>query len=110
MDLTTFIDVDPQDPESFGQFLDMNALAHQTVHNALLQSGVVAEQYPMWTDDADHDWREIHYAEHITWNVALGITTPPDLVEVDFENEDSASDWLNNHSALHLLVNQALSL
>lgn len=110
MNLTAFIDVDTRNPQSFREFLDLNAYAHQTTHNALLEQGVTVEQYPMFTESADENWKEVHYAEHVAWNAALGVDTPPDLITVDLQDPQQAEDWLTNHEQLHQLVNEALGL
>lgn len=110
MDLTGFVDVDPDDEQAFVEFLDLNAFAHQTTHNAFLSSGVTLEQYPMFTEDAGENWKEIHYAEHLAWSNELTLGTPPDLVTVDLTDPTQSADWLTLHAEHHLLVNQALGL
>lgn len=110
MNLSGFIDVDMQNPESMGEFLDMNSFAHETTQGALLLSGVIVEHYPMFTEDADADWKQIHYAEHLAWSNALTLGTPPDLALVDLDDPGQAADWLTLHAAHHLLVNQTLGL
>lgn len=110
MDLTLFVDADPRNPQQWSEFLDLNALAHQTTHNALLEQGVTVEQYPMWTNEAGNNWLNIHYAEHLAWNNALTLGTPPDLETVDLHDPFQVADWLTNHTALHALVNEELGL
>lgn len=110
MNLSTFVDVNTQDPLQMGEFLDFNAMAHETTYGALLLNGVIVEHYPMFTDDAGEDWKQIHYAEHLAWSDALTLGLPPDLSLVDLQDPLQANDWLTLHAAHHLLVNQSLGL
>lgn len=106
MNLSAFNDVDPQDEGSMREFLDANALAHETIYNTLLGvNGVVINHYPLWAPDGpDDDWLQIHDAEHKAIAVALGFGTPPDLDAVDFESAGAAQDWFNNHALQHSLI------
>ena len=93
------------------EFLDMNALAHQTVHNALLDNQIAVDQYPLWTmAGVDKDWLLVHAIEHKAWSVALSLSNPPDLDSVDFNDKAQTEDWLNNHALHHTQVALALGL
>ena len=96
--------------ESTQEFLDINAIEHQTVHNVLLEQGFAVAQYPLFATDINKDWLLVHAAEHRVWSNVLGLPNPPDLDSVDFENEVGAADWFNSHELHHLLVSFALGL
>ena len=110
MNIIGFTDVNPQDPESFALFLDMNDLAHEAVFGALLGKGLVMSHYPMHTDTADTDWLESHNQEHQSWSTALNVSPPSNLSIVDFGNQVSAKAWLNAHARHHSLISGALGL
>lgn len=110
MDLTQFQDFNIKNPASVREFLDLNALNHQAVHNSLLSAGIVIEQYPMFSDTITATWQDVHYKEHLAWANALSLPVPPDLNNVDWGDESQVSDWKNNHSAAHSLIAQALGL
>lgn len=110
MNLTGFVDIDFKNEGEYREFLDLNALAHQTVHNTLLQVfQITVEQYPLFTmAGIDKDWLMVHAAEHTAWANALGLNIPPDLDAVDFDNKQEMEDWLNNHALAHTQVSIAI--
>lgn len=111
MNLTSLTDVDFKSEEAMREFLDANALAHETIFNTILATGVVMEHYPLWTmGGADQDWLLVHDSEHRAIANALSLGLPPDLAEVDFQDERAAQDWFNNHALQHDLINQTLGL
>lgn len=110
MDLSLFIDADLDNPQQRQEFFDLNALDHDTTHDALLRRGIIVEKYALEIDAPTDDWKQVHYAEHTAWGVALNLGLPPDLSIVDFDDPSSANDWMALHVALHLQVNQALGL
>lgn len=96
--------------ENAAVFFDENALAHETVFNTLLATGVVVQHYPMWTDDAGADWQQVHYQEHLSWSVELGVALPPDLNIVDFDNAQARQSWVYEHALHHQLVAEVLGI
>src|SRR5258708_37048172 len=111
MNLTGFVDVSIDDEDSMLEFLDLNALAHETIFTALLSTGVITDHYPIWTDGKiDRDWLLVHAAEHRAWSQALNLSNPPDIDEVDPEDQGQMSDWLQTHALHHQIVNEALGL
>lgn len=92
------------------QMLDVNALLHETVFTALLNTGVIVPHYPLWIDRPDEGWLEVHYREHQSWSNALNLGTPPDLGTLDIQDEQQFQQWLVNHAGHHTIVSQALGL
>lgn len=101
---------DASAPEQMADFLDTNALVHETVFGALLTQGIVTQHYPLWIDKPDESWIDVHYREHLAWSSALNIGSPPDLGAVDFQNETAVQAWLVTHALHHELVSLALGL
>lgn len=96
--------------DTFPEFMDRNALLHETVFNTLLSAGVITAHYPLWEHEPSADWLEIHYREHLAWSVELNLPTPPDLGSLDIKNSTAVNTWLYNHAQHHDLVSQALKL
>lgn len=107
MNLFGFIDVDA---EHMPQFMDLNALAHETVFTALLAGGAVVQHYPLWSDAPSPDWLDVHFQEHLSWSVELSLALPPDLSVLDMENEQAVRAWLANHYLHHLVVSQVMGI
>ena len=111
MNLTSFTDIIPHDDDSMRDFLDANALAHETIFTALLLQGVVITHYPLWGPQGpDEDWVHTHASEHQAIADTLTLSVPVDIDEVDFKNPAAAEDWFNNHYLAHQQINEALGL
>lgn len=112
MNLTSFTDVDVKNEDSMREFLDLNAISHETIYNTLLgQLGVKIDHYPLWTmGGTDQDWLLIHDQEHKSISAVLSLGTPVDLDQVDFNNKSEVEDWLNNHALAHDQISQVLGI
>lgn len=97
MNLFTIADVDPKDPASVHEFLDNNALAHQSIHNALLEQGFVTPQWPLTYEAIDHDFLELNAAECRAWAGVLNLTVPANISTVDPEDAAAMADWFNDY-------------
>lgn len=98
------------DREDVQTFLDVNAIAHETIFGEFLRGGIVLEHYPLWTPELSQDWLDIHYREHLAWSVELGLPLPPDLSAVDFNDEPAFESWVYLHALQHQLVANALGV
>lgn len=93
------------------EFLDLNALAHETIYNTMLATGTIITHYPLWAPlGIDDDFLSTHNAEHKEIANVLGLPLPPDLDQVDIQDQVSASDWFENHALLHSLIAAALGI
>jgi len=110
MNLAFIPDTNPVDPASVHEFLDYNALAHQSIHSALLERGFVTSQFPLTYDAIDHDFLRTNAAECRDWADAIGLGLPPDLSTVDPDNRSEMLDWLNNYQNFMTQVSFALGL
>lgn len=93
---------DRKDEAQLRLFLDLNAIAHESIVQGLT---TVIDHSPMF-GAPDQDWAFRHDREHRAIAAALGITAPPDLSVVDFAN-DSSEDWLLYHKQHHDLISLA---
>jgi hypothetical protein len=105
-----FFELDPMDPADAGEFLDSNAHAHQSVHNALLGLGLSTPQYCLNYAAVDHDFMMLNAAELRAWGSSLGISPPTDLDTVDPQDKGAMRDWVNNQYLFLSQVTQALNI
>ena len=110
MNLIGFADVTPDDPASVHEFLDMNALAHQTIHNALLEQGSVTPQWPLTYDTLDHDFLQLNAAECRAWASVLSLSLPANISTVDPEDGGAMRDWFNDYELFVRQVTASLNL
>ena len=110
MNLQGLFDVNPADPEAVRLFLDDNALAHQSIHNALLEQGFVTPQFPLTYEAIDHDFLELNAAECRAWGSVLNISTPSEISTVDPEDESAMLDWFGDYQLFLARVSAAVGL
>lgn len=110
MDVTSFADFDASDYRERQQFFDLNDLAHGSIHTAMLITGTVRDRVPLYTEQPDDDWLFNHDRDHRERAAALGLTAPPDLTVVDFDDPASIEQWKQYHYDHHILLNEALGL
>lgn len=112
MNLSPLTDVEFGDEDAFREMLDYNALAHETIFRALMETGVVISHYPLFTfGGEDEQWRLVHADEHRAIAVALGISGPPtSLEDVDFRDSNQYDGWIADHAAHHNQIASALGL
>jgi transketolase N-terminal domain/subunit len=96
-----------QDRDHF--FMD-HGFSHESIYDALLQSGLIITHYPLTDMGDDKDWLNSHSQEHISIADAMGVSVGFDLSAVDFENKDDTAMWMAAHSDLHTFINQTLGL
>ncbi len=110
MDTSHFQDVDMDDKDSVAAFLDQNLMSHQSIHNALLEQGVVVSSTPMYATEFDDGFILAHHLEHQAWDAALGLNLGTDLSTPTLDSQASMNDWLTHHAYVTQLTAQALGL
>jgi hypothetical protein len=115
VDLSAFLDVNPEEPETVVAFFDGNALSHIAINSAFMRGGVVLQQSPLWTEGANKDWLMMHAEEHRMWSRTLGIADLPGadattLETLDVNDPDAVAAWQDYHYQHTALVAQALGL
>jgi hypothetical protein len=112
MNLSSMQDFDMQNAGALVQFLDMNALSHETIYGALMeQFQTVSEHYPLFTTGGiTEDWLNLHAQVHTSIATVLGLALPVDLDTLDAKDRAQAEDWQQNHTFAHQQIEQALGL
>lgn len=112
MNITQFYDVDLQNREATQEFIDLNAVDHETIYNALLsQNQIVIDHYPLWSPDGvTDDWLFLHAREHNSISFALLLSAPVDLDTLDTKDAEASNFWMQNHLLAHQLIIQSLGL
>lgn len=113
MDFDVLIDVKFGDVNSLYPFLLENGLQHQLFRDTLFGQGVTnVPAYPLMDLDPDNldDWLLAHFVEHNFFSSQLGLSNPVQLLDVDWNQQDSFFDWIATHELLHENVSNALGL
>lgn len=110
MNQFTIADVNPEDPDSVRVFLDENDLAHQSIHNALLERGLVTVRYPLTYEAIGEDFLQLNAAECRAWADVLSLPVPVNISTVDSENTPAMLDWLNDYQLFLARASAAVGL
>ena len=108
--MTLFSDIKFGDDAAMKDFLLANADSHSQVAAFLVQKGKQVDSKPITDMGNIQDWLAIHSDIHNQELSHLGVIDMPNLVDVDFSNEQEYSEWHIQHALLHLYVQQALGL
>ena len=109
MNISSMIELDLKNPDSVQNFLDMNAMDHETIYEALMRKfNQSVPHYSLWTESGiSEDWLLLHDQEHRAISDLLTLYMPVDLTNLDANN---VNDWVNDHVLAHSQINQALGL
>lgn len=111
MNLISFTDFDTTNPAAVKEFVDLNAMAHETIYNTLTGTlGITIEHYPLFSGDDDQNWAFVHDKEHKAISDALNLGLPPDLSTVNWKDVEESSDWLQDHYLMHQQIAQILGI
>lgn len=112
MNLAPLSEGDWKDPKSVQEIIDLNSITHNEIYTRMLDQGLVLNHVPIDADFEDKasipDWAYIHDAEHRQIASLLGIQSPPDLSEFDFDQQAQFDAWLAYHLQHHVLISIAL--
>ena len=100
------------DVDSLQGLLFENGIQHQTFADILADSGVQITRFPIMDADPNdlEDWLLAHQSEHQSIATVLNLSNPINLLDSDWNNEDSFYDWLSTHLSLHQQISAALGL
>lgn len=110
MDMMIFAQMPFGDSDAMQDFLLHNALSHKQVALFFEQNGKAMESYPLEKMLNESDWLQIHSKVHQQEFANLGLTSLPELDNVDLTNEAQFRDWMWEHSLVHQYVYQVLGL
>ena len=100
------------DVESLSEFLFENGLQHKLFQETFMDQGKPVPIYPLMDADPNNldDWLQAHQVEHQYFASLLSLNNPFNMLDVDFNNEDSFYDWLSTHLYIHQQIASSLGL
>jgi hypothetical protein len=111
MNLSPFSDLPFCDEESWDDYQLAHGMAHQKIYDVLYSQSKFFLYHPLFdTPLHDRNWLLDHQQEHQSHFLLLGLTGMPDLITVNFENENEFLDWHLLHAQVHTLINSKLGI
>jgi len=112
MDFGTLSIVKFGDKDSLGEFLFVNSVQHQVFRETFFAQGIQVPAFPLADADIDNldDWLLPHQVEHQSFAGLLGLQDPFNMLDADWNNEESFYDWLATHLSIHEQIAVALGL
>ena len=76
-----------------------NGLQHQLFADTLADSGVLIPKFPLLDINPNdvEDWLLVHQVEHQAMSAALDLSNPVNLLDSNWNDEDSFYDWISTH-------------
>lgn len=108
LEIVTFGDLD-----SLKEMLLENGVQHQTFAQFIvLQHNVAMPSYPIIDANPDNldDWLQIHWEIHVAEDRVLGLSTPFNLLDTDWNKEPDFYEWVSAHANAHSQRIAALGL
>lgn len=113
MDFSILADVRFGSVPSLYPFLFENGLQHQLFRDTLYRKGVSnVPSYPLIDLDPDNldDWLLAHENEHQFFAAKLHLSNPFNMLDVDWNDQDSFYDWVATHLLAHEQIASSLNL
>jgi len=112
VDFATLSIVKFGDRDSLGEFLFVNSVQHQDFRETFFAQGIQVPAFPLADADIDNldDWLLPHQVEHQSFAALLGLENPFNMLDADWNNEESFYDWLATHLSIHEQIAAALGL
>jgi len=105
MDVSVFGDFTYDNEEAWNDFVLVNGLQHKLYNYMLQELGVTLAGYDLIdlddTKDSREDWLSNHYKAHETLAVVLHLAAPPDLLDIELNDDNQFSNWLQIHQQIH---------
>jgi hypothetical protein len=100
------------DVDSLGEFLFENGMQHRLFQQVLMDAGFSVPVFPLMEANPDNldDWLQAHQVEHQSYASLLGLNNPFNLLDTDWNREDSFYDWIANHYYIHEQIVASLNL
>jgi hypothetical protein len=100
-----------KDATAWKIFLGDHSFCHSTIGRKVVEIyNLTPIQYPLSNLIDINDWLLRHNDEHKSIAAIIGISTPPDLISVDFSKEDQFYNWMYNHQAIHDQIKQVIGI
>ena len=100
------------DKDGLGQFLFENGVQHRLFSQVLADNNILYPKYPIIdasTENLD-DWLFVHNQEHESLASILNLDNPFQLLDADWNVEDSFYDWIGVHQTIHQQIASALKV
>jgi hypothetical protein len=100
------------DKDGLGLFLFENGVQHQLFYEILADKGIAIQKYPLTDADTSNldDWLLIHNQEHESLATTLNLDNPFQLLNADWNVEDSFYDWIGVHQTIHQQIAASLGV
>lgn len=100
------------DIDSLQEFLFENGMQHRLFRDVLNSTGKQVPAFPLMEANPDNldDWLLAHQVEHQSFAGYLGLNNPFNLLDVNWNNEESFYDWISSHYSIHVQLAAALNL
>jgi len=103
MNMDSLAAVEFGDKDGLRVMLFENQMQHQLFYNVLADTGQLSTFYPL--GDAEFtdldDWILLHYQQHLSLSELLSTSSPFELIDTDWNQEDDFNDWVQAHLLLH---------
>jgi len=98
--------------DSLGEFLFENGVQHRLFHQILADQGILYPKYPVTDADPSNldDWLFVHNQEHESLASILNLDNPFQLLDADWNVENSFYDWIGVHQTIHQQIASALGV
>lgn len=111
MNISIFVDTDPEDELAFDDFSLAHAMSHEQIYTYFLSSGLTLQHYSYFeTKRWDKDWLLFHQIEHQAIYDLLNASGMPDLASANLKDPGEFETWMDLHRQIHEYINQALNL
>lgn len=112
MNFDALSDVTYGDKDALGEFLFENGLQHHLFRDTFFDQGIPVPAFPIMDADIENldDWLQAHQVEHQSFAGLLNLENPFNLLDVNFNDEESFYDWLASHLFIHQQLAEALQL
>jgi len=100
------------DIDSLNGFIFENGIQHKTFAEALMDQDIVIPRFPIMDANPNdlEDWLLTHQVEHQAMAGALNLSDPINLLDTNWNNEESFYDWISTHLYLHQQILAALGI
>ena len=112
MNMESLSSVEFGDQDGLKVMMFENQMQHQLFFNILADRGVISAFFPL--GDAEFtdldDWLLMHWNQHFSLADLLGLESPFQLIDTDWNQEDDFNDWVQQHLLIHQNIASTLGV
>lgn len=100
------------DEDSLKGFMFENGIQHQTFAETIGRTGTTYSVFPLLDANVNdlEDWLLSHQVEHQAIAQTLNLSNPVNLMDSNWNDENSFYDWLSTHLDIHQQIISALGI